>query len=117
MKYPLCARAGLKVQHVEVRTIGAHIPEDVIRAADVEKWLEGAPVVNAYNNDKVYWSTNNDDGDTHTARLVMIEPIVKDTAESLLREIVQDHEALCRFQGKESEWELYKRARRLLEAK
>lgn len=82
----------------------------MIDAADVEKLLEDAPVVTAYNNNKLYWSTNNDDGDTHTARLVMMEPIAKDTAEGLLREIVSRW-------NPEATDSLIDRAKRLLEGK
>lgn len=59
--------------------------------AKLKEWLEKAPVV--------YWRGETRDrfmgdiheapmfGDTHTARLVAVEPIVRDTAESLLREM------------------------------
>jgi len=84
-KYPLCARAGLKL--IE-RCLGGGTH---IRAADVEKMLEGAPVVRArmYDNEVFgEWFDKAHEQDTHTARLVMIEPIVKDTPEMLLREYI-----------------------------
>lgn len=99
-KYPLCARAGLKVTegHSFARALDAislvydpQGPFAWIAAADVEKLLEGAPVVRArlYDNEVFgEWFDRAHEQDTHTARLVMIEPIVKDTPEMLLREYI-----------------------------
>lgn len=75
-KYPLCARAGLKVELTE-----AYIepPTYVVRAADVEKLLEGAPVVHIEKNENWGWNGQEMDADecdyTHTARLLLIEKI------------------------------------------
>lgn len=65
-----------------------------VRADDLEKLLSAAPVVDVYGwvcGSKRYWRTPNiseHDG-THTAILVGITPIVKDTADSLLREYLE----------------------------
>jgi len=63
------------------------------------------------------WNSTKLNDHTHTALLLNVKPIVKDTAESLLREIIKDHEALCGIEGRKSEWPLYHRARKLLEGK
>lgn len=88
MKFPLCERAGLEIVYTPERGKG-------IRAIDVEKLLESAPVVyGGFKNGKpVYWSHVCDtDGseDTHTARLIMVEPIVKESRErQLLRTLIE----------------------------
>lgn len=90
-KYKLCKRAGLNITK-RTDVYPAHTDMVyMVRAADVEKWLEGATVVRArlYDNEVFgEWYDKAQEGDTHTARLVMIEPIVKDTPEMLLREYI-----------------------------
>lgn len=90
MKYPLCKRAGLEIhQHSVIAGISRGKYEfeeaDFIRAADVEKLLEGATKV--YRNSIRNWSESCDDFDTETARLIMIEPIVKDTPTLYLKSL------------------------------
>lgn len=75
-KYPLCDRAGLQ--------IWAH---GFIQAEDVERLLANAPVVYGYRNYNSYHAGGPGPDDTRTARLLMIEPIHQDSAESLLREL------------------------------
>lgn len=90
-KFPLCKLAGLKL-------VDDYFP--LFKASEVEKLLESAPV----------W----EDGE-YSARLVMIEPVVKESPERvLLREFV-DHW--------EKEWvgkvprDVFERAKALLDNK
>ena len=100
-KFELCKRAGLELQVLSI------CGEPYILAADIEKLLAEASVVHGridgdfgwYHRTVVDWHTL-----THTARLIMVEPIKKDTAKSLLREAVEY--GVC------NEW--IDRARRLL---
>lgn len=109
-KYKLCKRAGLEIQEHRV-IVGFSRGEygleeaDFVRAADVEKMLEGAPVV--YGRPDIDpkdgfmfgWSDcrtldGNEEGyypDTHTARLVMIEPITPKSLEDKILEVLDDH--------------------------
>ncbi len=88
--YPLCKAAGLSVYP------GGAGMNVYCFAADVEALLSAAPVVYGWTNaeiNKQFWSNEpNTEGssypNSHTARLVCIEPIVRDTAESLLKELV-----------------------------
>lgn len=91
-----------------------------IKASDLEKLLEGAPVVkcglDADRLDEEPWWIADAKGEntiyTHTARLIAIQPIVRDTAESLLREFV----ACCEVDDPKLRWgELRRRANALLE--
>jgi hypothetical protein len=109
-KYPLCRKAGLGVRIWNA----PHVLAD-----DVERLLESAPVVYGLRNrDRWDFSEINTDSiDTHSARLLLIEPIVRDTAESLLRELIRtaesgDLEEQCARIG-----HVVTRARRLLERK
>lgn len=83
--FPLLRAAGLRVEYTD-----AHLapPTAVVRAADVERLLEQAPVVRNAERMKDEWSIQSHPEDTHTARLVLVTPIVRDTAESLLRELM-----------------------------
>lgn len=125
MKYPLCERAGLEIQEHRV-IVGFSRGEayelndaDFIRAADVEKWLEGATVVRArlYDNEVFgEWYDKAQEDDTHTARLVMIEPIVKESEERrLLRELVNTD--ISTPEGLARHHKAFQESRRLLEGK
>jgi len=86
----------------------AEIANDKLRA-----WLEKAPVV--WLND---WGGLSDEGSPdakRTARLVCIEPIVRDTAESLLKELVKLTYKRATFSGEQVDV-VCERARKLLEA-
>jgi hypothetical protein len=109
--FPLLTRAGLKV--IETLYYGER---QWIEAADVERWLEQAPVLTGkfdgtkpgqieLHHEKYEWAT-------HSVRAVLIEPLVQDTAESLLREFVR------RGVADEADFhDLFTRARKLLEGK
>lgn len=91
-RYSLTEAAGLNT------ILGHHLsPESpgytgYVRAADVEAMLAKAPVV--YGNTEDGWMNKcpsrgtPDDWHTHTARIIAVSPVVNDTAESLLRELV-----------------------------
>lgn len=88
-KFPLCKQLGVQV-------FGLSNP--IIYAADVERMLAQAPVVygrfiNDYQADAFsadeYQGLDPREVDTHTARLLCIQEIRQDTAESLLRELVR----------------------------
>ena len=101
--FPLCKRVGIEIYPHAKQWENT----DWVMAKHVEEMLAKAPVVyaeeyNVVNVKEQYekmgtWFHNKEAGidepnyrpPTHTARLVMIEPIQKDSAESLLREFVQ----------------------------
>ncbi len=91
-KFPLCRQLGLLISHYS--SLGG----DVIDASQLESILAAAPVVHsnpegspAYDDDEMSdskaWGklTNYE---THQGRVILIEPIVKDTAESILKDLV-----------------------------
>lgn len=118
-KYPLCTRAELCITDNWAFQRGTF----VILAADVEKMLEGAPVVygrldiDPKDGFMFGWSDcrtldGNEEGyypDTHTARLVMIEPIKPKSLEDKILEVLDDHS--------KSATEALTAIRRLLEGK
>lgn len=116
-KYPLCEELGLTI---ETR---------YILAADLERILSQAPVVWGQKNKYgvTEWGQYNDEQmetegpspfDTHTARLIGIKPIVKDTAESLMRDYLVEYEKFMRGEGDSISVEPWvKRVRKLLEGK
>lgn len=119
-KYKLCKRAGLNItKRTDVYPAHTDIV-DVIRAAEVEKLLEGAPVVRArlYDNEVFgEWFDKAHEQDTHTARLLLIEPIVKDTAEQILRELIEVADSIGQQNPQIGVGYFVERARRLLEVK
>lgn len=116
-KYPLCEELGLTI---ETR---------YILAADLERILSQAPVVDMVEacqmGGKSFYRTitmaDKDDAATHTARLIGIKPIVKDTAESLLKEILEQLDLRLKEYGggfyKFEASDALERARKLLEEK
>ncbi len=92
--YPNCRAAGLSVRET-YESCSTYLKAQVISAADVERLLADAPVVygqiknidGGLSKDKYWCATQiGNCGETHTAKLLCIQPIVRDTAESLLRE-------------------------------
>jgi hypothetical protein len=119
-KYELCLKAGLSVRSRQLNQDDDTWSAPYVLAADVERLLESAPVVHGLIEDND-WICFSEPGpradDTHTARLLLIEPIVRDTPESLLRELIRaarsgDLEEQCARIGR-----VVTRARRLLESK
>lgn len=90
-KFPLCKAAGLNIKSdVIYRGECHHNPDifDAIYASSVEALLVSATVV--YGGESIIWTQRQSclTQDTHSARLLLIQPIVKDTTESLLRELI-----------------------------
>lgn len=83
-----------------------------VRAVDLEALLASAPVVYGVKDaDDVGWCAHHDaEIDTHTALLVNVQPIRKDTAESLLRELIEQ----CDGETAMIPRHVYDRARALL---
>lgn len=120
-KFPLIEKLGVRVNAYENQP-GVYSYE--VNAEELERVLERAPVVFGrlvtsargmswldLPIEKIHQPTTI----THTARLLMIEPIQKDTAEGLLREFTNQ---VDKDFGMSSPWQsLYERAKRLLEGK
>lgn len=95
------------------------------RADITERVLAQAPVVSACHvvGPPNMWHEQPGTADTHTARLLCVEPIVRDSAESLLRELVSKREKIERITYKpdaydnKSVFDILDRARKLLEGK
>lgn len=120
-QFPLTRALGVEVQkEVGFENVRSGKTSEVyyVYAADLEKALESAPVVTSYG-ERNEWYANGAKGmqqDTHTARLVCIQEIAKDTAESLLREYVErvgDGHSPC-WHSWEEKHSFIERARRLL---
>jgi hypothetical protein len=108
--FPLLTRAGLKV--IETLYYGER---QWIEAADVERWLEQAPVVyGLHAGADTVWTMDKTGMDTHMAKILLIEPIARDTAEGLLRELV---DAIAPTADGPSLARLRERARKMLEGK
>lgn len=121
-QYPLCEALG-----VQLRTMSGeflNVPEakgltEVVLAADLERIIKAAPVVYGALPGTGNWGVKRDaKDDTHTARLLCVQPIVCDTAESLLAELVAlrtDH-GQCAYSRNSCD-DIVARARKLLGAK
>lgn len=85
--------------------------------AKLAEWIAAAPVVYAHQIEGTKlsgpWTGPSQFGDTHTAKLVQISLIVRDTHESLLRELLR---LMSPSHGQPPEWvKLRERAERLLD--
>jgi hypothetical protein len=122
-KYELCLKAGLSVRSRQLNQDDDTWSAPYVLAADVERLLESAPVVHGLIEERsmgLALRSNLDRGpiDTHTARLLLIEPIVRDTPESLLRELIRAAEVWgFRRAVRSYRTHVVTRARRLLERK
>jgi hypothetical protein len=126
--YPLIESMGLKplpgrIYHNRGSQYAAGSETEVICALDLERALAQAPVVQFDMSENMYRFYDKQLGDnephTHTARLVGIQPIVRDTAESLLRELIKNREDFELYTGDgakalEQLKDIERRARRLL---
>ena len=84
MTFPLCEKLGIP-------TYDGFYYGRYVRLEDLEKVLEQAKYVHSYGEMNLWYRDGFGGGQesTHTARIILIEEIKpKDTAESLLREIV-----------------------------
>lgn len=137
-QFPLTRQLGLEV-HEQMRQGRREAVCHNVRAADLEKLLEAAPVVYSKRSPAIgspystmWTSYENNKGALsfaplgETARLVGIQPIKKDTAESLLRELVKAEAEAPRFKTHNPEdahkfprqvIDIVERARKLLEGK
>lgn len=119
--YPRIEELGLAVsQRGFWITAESKRPDCSVNADQLEALLESAPVVCAYmgpaSRPGGMWipEANKDADSTHSARLIAIKPIVKESAEDLLREIVKRAyiDSQKQIRGVD---DLINRARRLLE--
>jgi hypothetical protein len=110
-QFPKIKECGLEVYRSDFLNV-------YVRADALEKLLSqgvvvyGKPdaIIDHTGVGKACFYGSNDHLATHTALLINVKPIVKpDTAESLLREIVDDHSRLKDFEGKPVTWEPLKR--------
>jgi hypothetical protein len=87
-KFPLCEAAGLSVLRNIWNDTG---PRMIVSADELEAALAEAPVVYGRSGDAKEWGKqpHRDELDVYTGRLICIQPIVRDTAESLLRELAE----------------------------
>lgn len=116
-QFPLITRLGLRIETVQADAEPRNYRDNwqVVRADELEKMLASAPVVYATDLHlpkgtcpAVYgWNDINGPNRTHTALLVGITPLKVDTAESLLRELIEYNGGVW----PDSFWD---RARRLL---
>lgn len=90
--FPLCAAAGLTVYPCD-RTFEDEY--SIVKAIDVERWLAEAKVIHGRIDGDFGWYDLGREFlphsllPTHIARLLLVQPKPKDTAESLLRELTQ----------------------------
>jgi hypothetical protein len=91
-KFPLIESLGLKTTNPAYWPPEVNMNRhDLIFAEDLERVLERAPVVYVFKKDSKWVWMPTADGftiRTHTARLLCVEPIKKESAEDLLREIL-----------------------------
>lgn len=89
-KSPLSEKAGLSPIILSGPGVSGHFDKAVFLAEDVERLLASAPVVYGCKDiPDVYWSSDRPcDEDTHTARLIMIEPIEQDSERKVLDDLV-----------------------------
>lgn len=113
-QFPLSRAAGLGIWYdAEWTHDGKGFVAHMIEADQVEKMLAEAPVVYGHGKSWIEGGPNHDPViSTHSAKLVCIEPIKRDTAESLLRELVESDEQEGRYGNRHQEALL--RAKRLL---
>lgn len=95
-KFELCTRAGLDIKEQFYRediTVGLatrFINDKVIKAEDVEAFLSKAIIVFGFTEEGLWIvSEQPDPQDTHSMRLIMIEPIKQKSREEKLEELVR----------------------------
>ena len=96
-KYPLTEGLGLFVQTGSlVIHGGSGGPKDYIRADDLERLLEkGARIIGHKSEYGWVWGEPHSRAkNTHTALLIGIKPIQKDTAEQILKDLIETAESL-----------------------
>lgn len=97
------------------------LSDDTVDAHDLEALLEKAVRVDLQCGDfegqvvpLAISDQHSEQYTTHTALLIDIRPIERDSLEKLAKDLITDHEALCKMDNREPTWEIYKRARKLV---
>lgn len=95
MSYPLIERCfpNLKINTVHLPEVTSYLGPagtwfPVVKASDLERELEKAKHIRLFDTGGGYHTPDMIDKSTHTALLIGIEPIKKDTAKDLLRELI-----------------------------
>lgn len=73
--------------------------------------------VEMYRYSENVWSPNPQSGDTHTAVLINVRPIKKETAEDLLKEFIKQHDRIIEGCDYEVTHPLIERARKIVEGR
>lgn len=114
--FPLTESLGVQVHGSADETYngfgGTMVSQPFVFVADLERALEQAPVVYGVASDPYNWGPVKST-DTHSARLLCVQPIVRDTHESVLRELVRIADS-GGFKTDAYRSDLFDRARRLL---
>lgn len=102
VEFPLISQIGLSVHEAEYCS-HRKCAETHVRASDLEALLAKAPVVTGqklhiHDAEEREWAFTErpDSNDTHTALLVNVQPFVRDTAEGLLRELIDSYDGVDR---------------------
>lgn len=116
--YPLIRALGVEVHDglvaPEQFPFAAQMSATVILAADLERVLESAPVMKVFDSGDGYHKPDFIDKATHTARLVCVQSIVRESEErEVLRKLLslRDEEQVYCREGDAA----FERARKLLE--
>lgn len=116
--FPLCESAGLSIRNdvAWCDKQGYLFNFDAVPARAVEALLRSAPVVYGHpeltNN---AWTERKGGIDTHSARVLLVEEIRRDSAESLLYELMENaNETLTTEHILKVAFDVAKRARKLL---
>ncbi len=110
-EFPLCKKLGLDIFNAR-----DPLPFHLLNAQDVELLLEKAPMVFADIEPQTapIWLKNSvGEESRYSARLLMIEPIQKDTAEHLLHQLILASENT--LVSDPNIWNIIKRAKILLD--
>jgi len=98
MSFPMCEKMGLKVELMwPVNTVshGANLGYSVVSAADLEKLLSEGVALHSYGSKAEWYTDFNRDfckrqENAVSALAINIQPIEKDTAEGLLKELLAE---------------------------
>lgn len=120
-KYPLIEQLGLNTLEGHRDYPEAPGYNQYVRAEHLERVLEQAVKVSGLTHDEgmeiMAFSKCEAINDTHTALLINVQPIVRDTAESILRDLVEDYKDDLKYSVDKTRNDLYRRAIALLEGK
>jgi hypothetical protein len=89
MKYPNVEKLGITIETAE-ETARMSRGTDVVYAGSLEALLESAQVVYGSEECEVfYWNRAKNNDDTHSAKLLCIQPIVKGVTKAEIREVLE----------------------------